>query len=405
MAGCDQMERVSLTVSDAPPRGASEGLLVRRALLPLAVWDGVAVLARSARALTMMERFVVECLLRLGKMRPEELQEVASISTELADWLLGSLKEKGCARQLDDGWYAPEHAACARVLAENSVAVERQELRSLLWFPDTGEMVALADAGALPRQLRKTEPAARYPLPHGYHGKTRAQIARDAMADGRLLGREAAAIADVMDGTQFDQDTCPAYECSAVLPTTGENGWHLELAGRLKRDKALSNTSTADHPADPVRLPVPFMPGLRERWVRRLIQAAGSIGAELERRFGLGEVRVADDGITASAGLEAVRSLGRKRLVADSLGLTVRLDDEIEYSLPLHVEPADDAARYALRVDAALRTLLGTTDVNGAVASVCQEAGVPVDGVLDRAWELKNFRMVYDLREAEDFAV
>ena len=74
--------RLDLTLLKTVPDNTSVGLVVEQAWLPMVIWERVSVVIQSVQGLTVMERFVVECLLKLKECQTGELQEIAVIKAD-----------------------------------------------------------------------------------------------------------------------------------------------------------------------------------------------------------------------------------------------------------------------------------------------------------------------------------
>jgi hypothetical protein len=64
----------------------------------------------------------------------------------------------------------------------------------------------------------------------------------------------------------------------------------------------------------------------------------------------------------------------------------------------------DEAAQKLFSLDNAVQRVLAVPMAVGVVDSVCLDAKVSMSDLIGRLWQLKMFRKIYELREAEDFA-
>ena len=364
---------------------------------------------RSKQGLTLMERFVVECLLTLGHCRAEELWEIASIPHELSHWLLSSLTQKELAQQ-DGHWFSPNKDACILALAEKCVQVEHEDRRAFIWFPETHELVVIPDAGDLLRELRHIYPVSTFPLSVDWANANRGEIIRDAMKRKRLHGDDAGVILEVNDAEPFDTQSCCAYQCRAVLPRRGIDGWRLAITGfrkRKRRSQASEDNANArgDEQIEQT-LPVPVLPELARAWRDRFEFAAQTIKIQLEQRFGGADVTIDDRQLIAIVTEATARTVSRERLLVARIGLEVRIDREIQYIVPLQLQAhhSDYAAQKLFALDGVVQRILAATRDSHAAQIACAEQSISLSEILDRLWTLKLFRTVYDLREAEDFS-
>ncbi len=84
---------VDIFLLDAVAEAESDWLIIKRAWLPMIVWDRVSVVLRVMQGLTLLERFTLKCLLSLGECRSEDLWEIASLPPELTTWLFSILEQ------------------------------------------------------------------------------------------------------------------------------------------------------------------------------------------------------------------------------------------------------------------------------------------------------------------------
>jgi hypothetical protein len=373
------------------------------------IWDGVGVVIRSKQGLTVLERFVIECLLTLGQCRAEELREIASIPPELCNWLLSGLTQKELAQQ-EDNWFSPNRDACTRALAEKCLLVEHTATRSFLWFPETHELVVIPDAGNLMRQLCDVYPLNEFPLPPEWENVTRGQVIRAAMDGGRLYGDHAGVISEVNDNDSSKIESCPAYQCRATVPHNGIDQWQLAITGyrkprsRTKSSKEGTNTSGEDV-VEQV-LPVPILPELARSWHQRFELAGDAINSRLKSCLGVADVRRHDQQLVGIMAEEAARNISRDYLLVNRRWLQVGLDNEIHCATPLLLQPlgTDQVAQRLFAVDGAVQRMLAARNVSEDVGSICLNAGVALEEAIDRLWQLRQFGTVYKLREMKDFA-
>jgi hypothetical protein len=400
---------VELTLLQSLADDNGAGLVVESAWLPMVFWDGVRVVTNSTQGLTMMERFVIECLLTVKDCRAEELREIAAIPSELANWLLSSLVQKGLAQRRDGDWFTPAITACTQALERQSISISQVEQRGFIWFPETDEVATMSDIGNLCQQIRKLRPSGQCPLPDKWLNANRGQVIRNALATGLMIGDDVAAISDVLDDTKL-KETCSAYHCNAVLPHHGTNGWRIAISGYQRpgrRPKSDTNTDKSDDLEYVERLlPLPVLPGLVSALKERLSRAVPVIRDNLNQKLGANDVAHDDGQLSATLDENAALSLSQDRLLVNRHALRVNIEGEIEYTIPLRLQPSpvDEAAQKLFSLDNAVQRVLAVPMAVGVVDSVCLDAKVSMSDLIGRLWQLKMFRKIYELREAEDFA-
>lgn len=377
-----------------PMRGVD--ISIEKAWLPVIVLDGVAVTVQTQQPISKMERFVLEAVLRLGTLEARELNEIASIPADLADWLLESLRQKRLLVAAG-GKFEPDVERCAAALEACQLAVERVERRDLLWFPETDEVVALESSGDVIREIRKIMPSGSWPVPLRWRDRTRAAVLDEPRRAGRFYGHSANAIVGISDATAVKGETFPAYVCSAAASASAVDGeWRLRVHGVKRRGKRL-DTQTPEMIS--VALQVPRLPALVERWRRRILDARAAVVGELQRAHGFCAQPTEEIELSVCLRESEAQALSRENLIAEVAGVKIRIDDEFEYTLPLHCSPANEGAARVFAVDRAVRRFLSDGRNTGEPDDVPQEI------LMRRLWELKLFKPLYDLREAEDFAV
>ena len=402
-------QQIDVSLRDSDTDICGSDLIVERAWLPMLIWEGVQVVIRSNRGLTLMERFAIQCLITLEKCRAEELLEIASIPPELADWLLGSLIQMNLAYRSGNG-FSPNTDACARALNEKCVPIEKKSQRSFLWFPESHELAVIPDAGFLIQQLRHVQPHGIFPLPAEWADSTRGQVIRDAIKRGRLYGEKAREIGDANDNSPLKGIDCSAYYCHALVPQNGTDQWKIAVMGSRKR-KALShvgkeNTNACADEMVEQALPIPLLPELAHTWRERLGRAHDAIKHFLEQKLGLAYANIEGSHMAAEVTGDAASGIRRDRLLANGVGVTVRIDGEIVYALALQLQPSptDPAAQKLFSLDDTVREILAAPNTPESTQMICTKRGFQLSEIIERLWEVKLFRKVYELREREDFS-
>jgi hypothetical protein len=380
---------------------------IQQAWLPMAIWDGVRVQVKASRGLTLMERFVIECLLELGSCSGDDLGAIAGVPHELAGWMLASLEQKGLACRQQGDLFAPATETCAEALACISVLTQREEQRTVLWFPETDEFVVLKEGGDFAWMLRKTVPMGRYPLSERYRREQRASLLSAALKSGRVYGEDCDAICAIVDNELVKEEMCPAYHAAAEMPSPGAREWRLTIRGR--RQGRRSRTDGDDNireeaPPEFVEhaLSLPVLSHLAHNWRAQLQHAVDEIGVQLEK-LGLASAELRNGVFKASLDGEAATQMARERLLTDRAGLSIRIDREIEYEVPLELSPMDEPASRIFALDAEVRAILSAQNGLEAMTASCGDGRTQRDALVERMWQMKLYRTIYELREVEDF--
>lgn len=399
-------EHTCSTVTVRPVDREEDAIVVHRAWLPMAVWESVRVRVRTSRGLTVMERFAMECLLELGDCEAHDLLEVASISKELGNWLLSSLTQHGLAKQIDASRFVPHRSNCEMALAERRIPVDHEDSRTFLWFPETEEFVCLAKAETLIRQLRDVQSLGQFPLTENTRVRKRKDVLKDALENNRVYGHDVDAICDVLEDRLIENDKCPAYYCSAILPQASNGGWVLTLKGEHTRRQRPDGTGpqAVDSANEWVecRFTLPVLPRLLKRWRQMLKSYREAIQKSCQE---LSLERIQFDGDVRQAALDAAaaRRIAEQRLLSEHLALAVEINNEIEFAIPLLLSPSSRAAKKIFALDKAVQTLLASARASEVLQSLCDSHVVTPEAIRDRLWSLKLFGKLYEIREPEDF--
>ena len=372
---------------------ACSGIEITKAWLPMKVLDGVKLTVESRRSMSVMEKFAAEALLTLNAVRPIDLQEIASIPEELAMWLFASLEQEGLARRKED-IFEPQIAQCTQALKQGAVSTTLHAVRDILWFPETDEVVVLDDATPFLRGLSKLMPEQNYPLPSEQQGQTRIGLLTKPLNEGRFYGGSAAAVRQVTDSKPVEDKKCPAYRCTTILPDDENSMWSLTISGPRKARSSTEGPKRSD-----IEVPVPRLQALTNSWRQRIAASETGVKSKLHDVYGLAHVNFATSGIRAQLTGEQARTLAQTQLLSDTLGLQVRIADELEYILPLKLSPSDGGAEKLFEMDRHVRQLLSSGD------TLTTATDISMQEVRGRLWELGLYKPLYDLREVEDFAL
>lgn len=380
---------------------SDDAFAMERVWLPMCVWEGVSVRIRSARGLTMMERFVIECLLDLEGVDADDLHAIAAIPPELGDWLLFSCMQKSLAHREGDSFHA-DVASCKQALEQNQVPCESDEKVDILCFPETDEFVLLHDSGQLLRDLRRVLPSGQFPLHDRWKRAKRRELLAQAFDEDRIYGKGVEACIEFRDDTCLKEERAPAYHASVMLQNNGDSDWRLSVIGkrRRKHNPASDGEGVVDLVDVPMTLPV--LKGARARWELACATADDSIRNALQE-IGLRKVEQKTGSWQCKVDSAVAVQIGSDRLLSSSMEIEVQVDGECEFSRRLELLPADAGSREAFALDDVVRAVLagpeGSVDLTNTSGN-----NITMSDVRSRLWQIREFAKVYELRKSEDFA-
>lgn len=405
MSHSGQQPRVEVQLQERTLSDAHDALTVDRVWLPMCVWEDVRVEMRTTRGLTIMERFVIECLLRLDGCDSADLQEIAAIGPELSKWLLISCLQKSLARRDRNRFFAERHA-CEQALERNELPHQVERRVDILCFPETDEFVLLDDFSHFLRQFRQLQPSGNYPLPIHWERSERGELLSRAREEGRLYGNAANTCVVFHDGAVMTGKQCPAYQASVELRDAAETDWVITLIGHCAQKKKLLPASNSENHQRTklayVRVRLPALPQLKRRWQMLFAAVEEKLRDELQK-VGLGRIERRGAMWMANVDAAAADALAADRLLTLNMELAVQLDREVEFSAPLELVPSANASRQAFARDNVVRQVLSAPKER-VVAVATEDPNVTLADVRGRLWQLKLFGAVYQLRQEEDFA-
>lgn len=385
-----------LHLLDAAPEVHSDTrVVVQEALVPLRWWRSVPVRMEKAAALTEMERFVLEAVLAFGASAPAEFEEV----TDLPAHMLPVLGRRLVAAGALDSTGAPRNdALCRRMLQAEQIYRDRVETVHVVVLPGAGEVVVLDQATAgddplLGWEKARVKPAGQYPVDATLSGRSLTDI---LVGTAGIMGVETDAVA-------FPHGLCPVFRCTAQV--TGDSGSGVRL-------------SIGD--GAPAVL-LPGVKGLVEGWL-------GADRVLADRPLAVWRVLLGDDEpsdappiprrassaiwqIAVTGGQAALISNAGRNL-ARPAGLAIETPDVV-VEVRLAIAADDPSATAAIAVDRAInagvRDGSAASTVHAQLAEDATRLPHEVVGALapakvrDRAWQLGHHRLVYALRERDDF--
>lgn len=428
---------ISVQRCDPPAITPQTVAVVPDALLPMLGWRDIPVLREVRQKLTVLERFVLEMALTLGTVRAEDFAEVVSLPRQVLAAGATRLIAGGALRLVGDGYVVvPETAA--RALAEEGIRRPMPSTADFVLLPRTGDLLTLpAKKKSWLRQveLARIAPASNAPIPAGLQNQHMAGYLAARIRAGTVTLQDAGVVdvpipdSDPPLVAQNQRHTgaplCPAYRCRAEV-TRDEHGQHTVQAvlhGMTRRRKKKAGSGEANGTAE-VSIHLTGADHLITEWLslaahlaepttqRTAWQAIGPAPTTHgEQPFHGAQPRgpVEWEFLLTD---EAARAVAAERRPLDQpVGLALA-NDEASVQIVAWFVPADPDARLLFARDFAVSRLLTAAnparDLAAARESAAIELGVPMAeldpvAVRDRAWDLAYYRLVYALREAEDF--
>jgi hypothetical protein len=366
-------------------------------LIPMLWWRGIRVLRAAPVSMTPLERFTIELAVTMGRADPEEFFEVTGLPGTLLPVAARRLVGSGVLRP-SDGGYLPQSPGAEEAMRTQTVYEQRHDSLDVVLLPRTGDMLGLDPRRSwLPDVDRlRLRSAGNAPLPTHLYGLSLEDHLRARLREGTVAGTDGSVtgMATVPDQTHplGRNGWCPSYRCRATLRLDGAQYTPtITLTGRRnKADKELTVTlSGANGLARSwlALMDAPVDPRLRARLWSTIIGQPPQVAPRAERT-GPGRW-------TCWIGADAARHVAeRDRNLAVPMGIEVR-DEQARAELSISLAGADRAAEQMIELDQALTR---------AVQPGADHTGVPrTADVRDRAWRLGYHRLVYALREAEDF--
>lgn len=427
---------VRIQRTDPPAITPQTVALVPEALLPLLGWRDVPILREVRQELTALERFVLEMALKLQVVTAEDFAEIVSLPQQVLAAGATRLLAGGALRLAADR-YEVEPEAATRALHEKRIRRLLPSTADFVLLPRTGDILAMPSGKKTwlrQLELARLVPTANAPVPAELWHERRSSFLADRVRAGSvtLVDTGVAHVPTPADDPPlFDQngrgDTrlCPAYRCRAEV-TLDEHGEHVVRAvlhGRTSRKK---NTAGSDRTDEPVEVPVQLsgMTNLVHEWLTltagltdptvrekawQVIGPAEADYAEISWRRARRRGPVEWDFPLTERAAQAIAA--QRRPLDQQVGLALE-NDTATVVLICWFVPDDDEARRLFAIDLAVRRLLTAADAAADLTATCEKAAaehdLPADrvrpqAVRDRAWDLGYHRLIYALREAEDF--
>jgi hypothetical protein len=366
-------------------------------LIPMLWWRGIRVLRAAPVSMTPLERFTVELAVTMGRADPEEFFEITGLPGTLLPVAARRLVGSGVLGP-SDGGYLPVSPAAEEAMHTQTVYEQRYDSLDVVLLPRTGDVLGLEPRGSwLPDADRlRLRSAGNAPLPADLYGLSLEDHLRARLREGTVAGVDGSVtdVAVVAGQTHplGRNGWCPSYRCRATLRLDGDQYVPtITLTGRRsKADKELTVTLSGAKGLTGswlALLDALVDPRLRARIWNTITSRPLHVAPRAER--------VGPGRWTCWIGADVARDVAeRDRNLALPIGIEVR-NEQARAELSISLAGADPAAEQLIGLDQALTR---------AAQPGADHTSVPrTADVRDRAWRLGYHRLVYALREAEDF--
>ena len=386
--------RIELIPSD------STGGSVLKQTVALQVWTDVLVTEEVSIGLSVFEQFTLKCLLQLGECRTEDICEVIGIGPELARWWLDGVEPIGLARRTGESIFEPNIDSCIDALASNSVQKHEDTEKTMVWFPQTDELLVLQQHDTLLKTLSKIDPTTSFPLPDRLIGANRGDIVQNSLDNSHLYGNEASSIVAANDKREIDDRMCPAYQLEMNIAQVDGAAVIAHIYGYPAQRGSRRQNEKRGLVRKPIHIPrlSKYVNISRER-VRSLSDRLG----HAMKNEGLLDPKIQDGSGQATLDYEKAREMAEQALLDCNKRISFVIDGEIEYEIPLLLVHSDDRVAALIHLDVAVKQLLATKASASVLAEICEEFDVTKKDVVLRLWRLKQYAAIYQLREEQDF--
>jgi hypothetical protein len=366
----------------------------------LQVWTDVLVTEEVSIGLSVFEKFTLECLLQLGTCRTEDLCEVVGIGSELARWWLDGVEAIGLARRTSESTFVPNIESCIDALASNSVQKQEETEKTMVWFPQTSELLVLNQQDTLLRTLSTIDPTTSFPLPDIFAGESRGDVAQNALKNSLLYGNGVSSIVAVQDTKKIDDTMCPAYQLEMDIAQVDSVFVKVNIFGYPARKGSRRQNEKRDLVRESMHIPrlSKYVDVSRER-VRSL---SHSLVYAMERE-GLLDPKIQEGKGHATLDYDKAREVADQALLDCNKRISFVIDGEIEYVIPLTLVHSGRRVAALINLDTAVKRLLAEKVSTSVVEKICGEFDVTQREIVLRLWRIKQYAAIYQLREEQDF--
>jgi hypothetical protein len=388
--------------------GGGEGVvaIVAEALVPIVFWPRVTIVRAIDEELTVVERFLLEAAVQLGKVTNEMIEEITDLPSEVLDALFGGLVSFGLLVK-EGGAHVPQTEEVEQTLATGSLRRHSQDTCSIAFLPQTDEAVAYG--GPLNGRRRRSPPAPSLSvatdkgyLPVGARtaGRRPSEILEDLLVRRRIAGLPTDIVKIASDSEEQPlPETCPVYRVDGVIR---DGTPRLDLRTATGDQQTKIDLSGADVLAARWMYLARFMED--PEGLERAAAALGCVARDMvlgPKGAGRLEVRLNERAAATASAQHSLALPGGFNVIDAQSVITVQVE----------LRPGDDAAAALFALDRAAARLRsdGTEAVAEILAAAAREFGVPEtllaeDALVGRLWALAQYDLVYALRESEDFA-
>ena len=381
-----------------PDDGADSALLKKT--VALQVWADVLVSEEVSVGLSVFDQFTLECLLQLDSCCAEDLCEVIGIDPELAQWWLDGVVNSGLARMADKSMYLPNMGLCVKALESKTIQKQDDSIKTMIWFPETGEILVLNQQDKLLVTLSRIEPIAGYPLSDKLVGANRGDLVRNSQNKSLLYGNASSSISAVNDTSKIDDRMCPAYLLELDIAKADSTAAKVNIYGYPARRGSGRQTDKRDLIRKTIRIPRLY------EYENLLRQKIGSLNQRLCHAMeeeGFLNPQILEEGCQAALDYDKAREMADQTLLDFSKRITFFIDDEMEYEIPFKLKPENDRVAALFKMDSAVRRLLANHVSNTVLGELCSEYNITRGDFMLRLWQVKQYAAIYKLREEQDF--
>ncbi|MFF4625281.1 hypothetical protein [Nonomuraea jabiensis] len=382
--------------------------VVTEALVPIVFWPRVTIVRAIDEELTIVERFLLEAALRLGKVTNELIEEVTDLPSDVLDALFDGLVSFGLLAKEGTG-HVPQTEEVEQTLLRGTLRRHSQDTCTIAFLPQTDEAVAYGVPLTGRRRRSAPAPSLSAPVDKAYApvgsramGRRPSEILQNLLARKRIARLPADVIQVMGDPDEPPlPERCPAYRVDGVV---------RDRDGMPRLDLRIA---TGDQQT---RIDLSGADALAARWTYQarfledpegLEHAAAALGCEARDvtlrsdKAGHWEVWLNERAATAAAAQRSLTLFGGFNVV--------HIEDVVTINVELR--PADNAAAKLFALDQAAARVRGngTEAVLEILRAAAREFDLPEtalsrDALIGRLWTLAQYDLVYSLRESEDFA-
>lgn len=381
-------------------QGIGDGRAYLTQTVPLVVWNNVALIQKANSGLTLFDRFTLECLLQLGTCDVEDLCEVLSIDEALSLWWLEMFEMRGMARRMGETTFAPNIDLCKEALTSNFIAEKNEVIKTILWFPQSGEMVVMNPQDAILKKLSKIDPFALFPFSDEVSSQTRSELIKRSLDQSLLYGSDADSIEEAIDRNRLDSKTCAAYLLEMDLDKIGQDFADLNVYGFRSQRGEPKRRESREIKRCSIRLPI--LRVLIRASQKKIDDLSNSLLDAMKRK---GLLQPELRGNHANAILEYKQA----QIMAEKEPLTLRkrirfnIGSETIYEVPLELVPADENTQLLINLDSAVSAFMAAELSNSCLEAISAEYNLLAADISLRLWELRYYKAIYELRESRDF--